>query len=197
MAMSVAVAVSDRFKARGQGRGQWRKHHTAAATADADAANNAQSSAARATVAYAVSLTGCPKDDPLTDGGAVLKHSIHLRSASNPASGSRYGYRMYAIVHPAAMACASQLEDVGYELLVRDVPVPVNEIRGDFLRTKVVVNGCCGEKEYIKLHAYTLVDHPIVVHLDLDTIILRPMDDLFDAMLDGSGGERRKHTDYV
>jgi len=101
----------------------------------------------------------------------------------NPASGSRYGYKMYAIVHPDATDCAQQLAAVGYELLVRDVPVPVDEIRGDFLRTKVVVNGCCGEKEYVKLHAYTLLDHPVVVHLDLDTIVLRPMDGLFDAML--------------
>jgi len=165
--------------------------------ADAVTADNAQSGTVRATVAYAVSLTGCPRDDPLTDGGAVLKHSIHLQSASNPGSGSRYGYRMYAIVHPAAMECASQLEEVGYELLVRDVPVPVGEIRGDFLRTRVVDNGCCGEREYIKLHAYTLIGHPIVVHLDLDTIILRPMDVLFDAMLDTAtaGGGERAATD--
>jgi hypothetical protein len=28
-----------------------------------------------------------------------------------------------------------------------------------------------------------LVDHPIVVHLDLDTLVLRPLDDIFDFML--------------
>jgi hypothetical protein len=42
---------------------------------------------------------------------------------------------------------------------------------------------CCGEKELIKLEAYTLVDHPVVVHLDLDTLVLKPLDDLFDVML--------------
>jgi hypothetical protein len=31
-----------------------------------------------------------------------------------------------------------------------------------------------------------LIDYPIVVHLDLDSLILRPLDDLFDAMLDGN-----------
>lgn len=33
------------------------------------------------------------------------------------------------------------------------------------------------------MEAYTLVDHPIAVHLDLDTLVLKPMDDLFDIML--------------
>jgi hypothetical protein len=30
-----------------------------------------------------------------------------------------------------------------------------------------------------------LTEHPVVVHLDLDSLILAPLDDLFDAMLDG------------
>ena len=136
-------------------------------------------------VGYVVSLTGCPKgaDDPLVDGAAVLKHSIHMNSHANPDSGSRYGYKMYSIVHPDAIDCAGPLADIGYELLIRDVPVPVDEIQGNFLRTKVVDNGCCGEKEYIKLHAYTILEHPVVVHLDLDTIVMKPMDDLFDVIL--------------
>ena len=44
-------------------------------------------------------------------------------------------------------------------------------------------NGCCGEKELVKLEAYTLTDHPVVVHLDLDVVVLKPMDALFDMML--------------
>ncbi len=61
----------------------------------------------------------------------------------------------------------------------------LDDIQGDFLRTKVAKNGCCGEKEFVKLHAYTLMEHPVVVHLDLDTLVLKPMDDLFDVMIDG------------
>ena len=133
-------------------------------------------------IAYAISLTGCG-DSALTDGGAVLKHSVHLSSALNPNSGSKYGYKMYAIVHPDATECSKELEDLGYELLIRDVPVAVEDIQGDYLRKNVKKNGCCGEKEFIKLWAYTLTNHPIVVHLDLDTMVLQPMDDLFDGML--------------
>ena len=40
--------------------------------------------------------------------------------------------------------------------------------------------------EYLKLYPYTLLEYPIVVHLDLDTIVLKPLDDLFDLMLLGS-----------
>lgn len=143
-----------------------------------------------AVVGYAVSLTGCPGPggDSLADGAAVLRHSIHLSSAAHPPSGSRYGYRMYAIVHPDAKDCMAEVERAGYEVLIRDVPVPVAEIGGKFLREKVGSNGCCGEREYVKLHAYTLVRHPVVVHLDLDTVVLRPMDALFDAMLEGERG---------
>jgi len=38
---------------------------------------------------------------------------------------------------------------------------------------------CCGADEFIKLHAYTLTDYHRVVHLDVDTFILHPMDELF------------------
>jgi alpha-N-acetylglucosamine transferase len=48
--------------------------------------------------------------------------------------------------------------------------------------------GCCGEKEFLKLYSYTLTDYPIVVHLDLDSLVLQPFDDLFDSMLNGDNG---------
>jgi len=40
--------------------------------------------------------------------------------------------------------------------------------------------------ELIKLEAYTLTDYPIVVHLDLDVLVLKPLDELFDMMMYGS-----------
>merc|ERR1712232_2630 len=53
------------------------------------------------------------------------------------------------------------------------------------------MGGCCGEKELIKLEAYTLTQHPAIVHLDLDTLILQPLDSLFDWML--AGDQARSH----
>lgn len=40
------------------------------------------------------------------------------------------------------------------------------------------VRRCCGADEFIKLHAYTLTDYHRVVHLDADTLIFHPMDEL-------------------
>jgi hypothetical protein len=148
-----------------------------------------QSEQATATIAYAVSITGCGSD-PISEGAAVLRHSIHrtsIRSNSSSQSKGRYDYKLYAIYHPSAVACARPLAELGYELLERNVLVDVSDIKGDYLRSKIQTNGCCGEKELIKLEAYTLTDHPIVVHLDLDVLILRPLDDLFDLMLQPSG----------
>ena len=134
------------------------------------------------TVAYAVSVTGCGSD-PITEGGAVLQHSIHRVSRRGLTSGGRYDYALFAIYHPDAEACALPLQELGYTLLKRDTPVAVADIEGEFLRTKIEANGCCGEKELIKLEAYTLIDYPIVVHLDLDVLVLKPLDSLFDLML--------------
>ena len=52
-------------------------------------------------------------------------------------------------------------------------------------------NGCCGDGELIKLFAYTL-DETIAVHMDLDTLVVHPLDELFDVMyFDGAGDEGR------
>eukprot|EP00536_Pseudo-nitzschia_multiseries_P000868 jgi/Psemu1/250005/estExt_Genewise1Plus.C_110057 len=135
------------------------------------------------TIGFAVTITGCGSD-PITEGAAVLKHSIHLASLHGPLGG-KYDYKMYAIYHPDGHKCAETLTALGYELVERETPVAVKDIQGDYLRSKIEKNGCCGEKELVKLEAYTLTQHPVVVHLDLDTLVLQPMDSLFDWMMAG------------
>jgi len=56
------------------------------------------------------------------------------------------------------------------------------------LRMWMKNDGCCGYTELLKLHVYGMVEHKVAVHLDFDSLLLRPMDDLFDAML-GKGDE--------
>lgn len=147
-----------------------------------------------ATIGYAITVSGCPGKSVrgdfgagISDGAAVLKHSIHLNSIHNyPQSQSLYDYKMYALVHTEAESCARPaLEPLGYEILIKSDPVPLDQIEGKFLREKVPTNGCCGEKEFVKLHAYTLTQHPVIVHLDLDTLILKPMDKLYNVMING------------
>jgi len=147
---------------------------------------------AKAVIGYAISLTGC-EETSYIDGAAVLKQSIHQNSIHNPKSTSKYSYKLYAIVHPSAVLCAQALHDLlGFEVLVRDTPFDMNDIRGEFYKSRVNQSGCCGEREFIKLYAYTLVEHPIVVHLDMDVLILNPMDELFDAMLDPRSDKHRR-----
>jgi hypothetical protein len=146
--------------------------------------NASQKKAGLATVAFAVSITGCGAD-PITEGAAILRHAIHRASVHGPLGG-RYDYELFAIYHPQAKECATPLQQLGWNLLERPVFVNVTDIRGDFLRERITKNGCCGEKELIKLEAYTLTDYPIVVHLDLDVLVMKPMDDLFDMMLASS-----------
>jgi hypothetical protein len=133
------------------------------------------------TVGWAVTITGCGSD-PITEGAAVLKHSIHLASVHGN-MGGRYDYKMYAIYHPEGLKCAKTLESLGFTLVERETFVKVEEIKGDFLRERIHKNGCCGERELVKLEAYTLTDHPVVVHMDLDTVVLKPLDELFDWMM--------------
>jgi len=163
----------------------------------------------KATIAYAVSLTSCgvvadrhdnikngghSSDPSFHEGAAVLKHSVHLSSIRNyHESKSLFDYEMIAFVHPNAASCSNVFRDLGYIVQIRETPFNVTDIKGQFLREHIVKSGCCGEKEYLKLYAYALSEYPIVIHLDLDSLVLRPLDDLFFAMLGetkaGSGSE--------
>ena len=150
-------------------------------------------------IAYAISLTSCNSDSPtIIDGAATLAHSIHMNSINSEAQQqkSAYDYKLYAFFHTSILddtpnhnldenECAIILSKLGFKVKVVDIPVPLEEIQNEELRKKLPLNGCCGEKEFIKLWSYTLTDHPFVVHLDLDTIVLRPMDELFDYALHG------------
>lgn len=138
-------------------------------------------------VAYAISIVKCSDMQTtsagLIDAAIVLKHSVHLTSVHNPDSGSRYSYKMYAITHTNAVKCARRLEPFGFELIIRDSPVRQDQIKGEFLRKNIHKEYCCGADEFIKLYAYTIHDHPIVVHTDIDFAFMQPMDELFDAMM--------------
>jgi hypothetical protein len=161
----------------------------------------------KATIAYAISITGCDvaKDSlstrSLIDGATTLKHSIHLNSFHNaPHSDSKYSYQMYAFVHPDAVPCSQpfwpHLERAHYKILVRDTPFNISDLQSEFLRTHMNQTGCCGEKEFLKIYAYTLTDHPIAVHLDVDTLILQPLDELFDSMLEIIDEGNSEKEDY-
>ena len=152
------------------------------------------------TIAYSITVTDCPAGNntyEVIDGAAVLGHSIHLHSSR--ASRSKYDYKLYAFIHVDAVMCVEPLQKLGYTIKVIDPrvedfiflpktttiansnndddPIPNN------IRNAMEQNGCCGSKEFLKLYVYTLVDHPLAIHLDMDTLITQPLDPLFDRIL--------------
>ena len=147
------------------------------------------SSANSIPVAYVTTITSCDVSlkntipFQITEAAAVLAFSIAKVHATTK---NRYHPTLYAVHHPDAIACAAPLEALGYTLLARDTPVRVEDIQGDILRERIQKNGCCGERELIKLEAWTLVQYPVVVLLDLDVLIRKPLDGLFDFLLDSS-----------
>lgn len=89
---------------------------------------------------------------------------------------------MYAIVETEAHACGRVLEDIGFTVLVRDVPVQKHEIQDTYLRDNIHKAWCCGHTEFIKLYAYTL-EEPVVVHVDIDFAMHKPLDTVLDVLL--------------
>eukprot|EP00970_Alexandrium_tamarense_P002832 scaffold397_cov317-Alexandrium_tamarense.AAC.1 len=71
--------------------------------------NNGASSSSTTTpttIAYAISLIKCSdfqsSTSGLLDAATILRHSIHKQSIRTPSSGSKYDYKLYAIVHTNA-----------------------------------------------------------------------------------------------
>ena len=148
------------------------------------------------TIAYVVTITSCEGHErdntfQIVEGASVLRHSIHMNSIrsqnsninTSSSTSSIYDYQLYAFYHPDAVACAIPLLEFGYIIEARPTPVQVADIQNPLLRERIVKNGCCGEKELIKLEAFTLTSYPLVVLLDIDTLILQPLDRLFQFML--------------
>ena len=142
------------------------------------------------TVAYLISITTCKKrfENTINDGGAVLKKSIDLNSYPLNKN-SRYKNDAFILVTPetANSNCVAILQKAGFAPILVDFPVnpdKIQQVEGyTELRKDIRRDGCCGEKEFIKLHAYSMTDYKVAIHLDLDTLVVKPMDPIFDAMV--------------
>lgn len=144
---------------------------------------------AKNVIGYAISMTKCQPGGERLDQAAILLYSIH-RNSLRATSATKYDYKAYAFVHPEASNCTQQLQEFGYEVHIKESPVLKEDITGR-LKEFIHEASCCQEKEFLKLYSYTLTKHSVVVHLDLDCLILKPMDDLFDSMIEGPESEAR------
>lgn len=131
-----------------------------------------------ATVAHAISFLSCSASltSKYLDAMLLLRHSIHQNSihAKNPVS--KYSYKMYAFVNSdPAKNCrrhTSWIKQMGYTPLLRPNPVNISSITNDYFRNQIDKTGVAGSSELIKLYLYTLEEYPIVVHWDIDVIVL-------------------------
>lgn len=129
-------------------------------------------------VAYVVTVT---EDGHFVDGAAVLAHSImsvHKRS--------QYASELMAFVSPrVSNSSRKALRVVGFNrIMEKELPINVTQIAGKRLREQWSMDsskgGCCGAWELLKLYAWTLTDYYRVVHVDMDCMLLQPIDELFD-----------------
>mmetsp|Transcript_24990 Transcript_24990/g.42492 ORF Transcript_24990/g.42492 Transcript_24990/m.42492 type:complete len:522 (+) Transcript_24990:45-1610(+) len=143
------------------------------------------------TVAYAISITSCSHKLNPFDPAAVLKRSIELNSwPKHPKS--RYASEFYVFIKTSnakqynhiADRCGSLLSLAGWNIIPQEEQVYqglIKEPPESILKNNIGNDGCCGDSELIKLATYKL-PHDIAVHLDLDTLVTNPFDELYNVM---------------
>lgn len=145
----------------------------------------------RPTVGYFISSFTCGATFSLTmyEAAAVLKRSIEQNSyPTNPNAKYRASINAFVMGGAPVNLCTDQLKELGYNVLMKELPVISSDIKnGTILSTRIKKDGCCGVKETMKLQVFEMDEYPIVVHLDFDTMLLQPLDELFDVMVHPPG----------
>lgn len=143
-------------------------------------------------------------DKAFRDAAAILQYSIAKVHARG---GSRYDYQLYGLLHPNSVRCVDStngditdrhaiLTDLGYRVLIRSEPVPLQDF-GSSNTDQQMVEGYKrdvehatggGYRDFVRLHSFAMTWHNVVVMVDLHTMFLRPIEDLYDALLGASNG---------
>lgn len=87
------------------------------------------------------------------DGAAVMAESVRNIYSNHP----KFNVELIAIVSPVTQKMLPLLKALGFKILVRDVPVKVEELQNPTFKAKAPTSGCCGLAELLKLEAWTLV----------------------------------------
>mmetsp|Transcript_8467 Transcript_8467/g.23723 ORF Transcript_8467/g.23723 Transcript_8467/m.23723 type:complete len:549 (+) Transcript_8467:178-1824(+) len=154
-------------------------------------------------MAFIVSLTTCPDDDvqpgvdnrydpkrAFYDAAALLKYSVCEECAEVNVA-SKFNHTFYAIVHPLARICSDEgrgeydrvevLQSLGYRVEVKGEPLGIEDISDPYLSANVESD--VGIRDLMKLHAYTLTRHKVVVLIDFNTMLLQPLDGVVDDLM--------------
>mmetsp|Transcript_6203 Transcript_6203/g.13685 ORF Transcript_6203/g.13685 Transcript_6203/m.13685 type:complete len:397 (+) Transcript_6203:158-1348(+) len=132
----------------------------------------------RPKIAYAITVT---KDGPFVDGALVLGYAAKKYHSAVKGFPSDYDVELVAFATPTVNSSIAILERFGWRVLQRPLPVAIDQIENQQYAQKMRNSGCCGVDEFLKLWAYTLTEYHRVVHLDMDSIVLKNLDELFSV----------------
>ncbi len=127
-------------------------------------------------IAYAITVT---KDGPFLDGALVLGYAARKYHSASKGYPDDYDVDLVAFVAPSVVTARPILKKYGWRILERELPVKLDEIENKDYAQRMRDSGCCGADEFLKLWAYTLTEYHRVVHLDMDSIIFKNMDELY------------------
>jgi hypothetical protein len=109
----------------------------------------------KTSVAYAITVTDCTPT--IFDAAAVLAKSIRTTQ-------QHYSYDLIAILHHVqARDCQQGLEYLGYQVMLKDVPFRLEELKARN-RIELGRGGCCGISEYLKLYTVSLTQYDVVTN---------------------------------
>ena len=128
-------------------------------------------------IAVAITVT---KDGPFVDGALVLGYAAKKYHSAKHGYPSAYDIELVAFVTKKVVTTRTILSQFGWRILERDLPVALEEIENKDYMERMRDSGCCGADEFLKLWAYTLTEYHRVMHLDMDSIIFRNLDSLFN-----------------
>lgn len=140
------------------------------------AANIPKGTGKRLKIAYAVTIT---IDGPFLDGALVLGYAAKKYHSAEKGFPSEYDVELVAFAAPSVTTTIPILERFGWKVIKRPLPVSIEEIQNQDYAQKMRDSGCCGADEFLKMWAYTLTEYHRVVHLDMDSIVLKNLDELF------------------
>ena len=135
-----------------------------------------QSNKKKRKIAYAITVT---KDGHFVDGALVLGYSAKRVHDITKGFDSEYDADLIAFVVPTVVTSRPILAAYGWKIIERTLPVGYDEIQNQEYANSMRNSGCCGGDEFLKLWAYTLTEYHRVVHLDMDSLVLGNMDELF------------------
>lgn len=133
-------------------------------------------SGARKKIAYAITVT---KDGNFLDGALVLGFSAKKVHSRKYGFSSAYDADLVAFVTSSVVTSRAALVANGWRVLERPLPVTLDEIENERYMLNMKNSGCCGADEFLKLWAYSLTEYHRVVHLDMDSVVLQNMDEIY------------------